>query len=72
LNFRSFVSNNQNDGTKVIDRGILSTAKLIYQEEGLRGFAKGVIPRILTQAPSAAISWTTYELVKKLLLNQKH
>jgi len=48
-------------------RDILSTAKTIFREEGVRGFVKGVIPRVIIQAPASAISWTAYEMMKKLL-----
>jgi solute carrier family 25 iron transporter 28/37 len=46
---------------------IMSTVKTILREEGLRGFVKGVGPRIMTQAPASAISWTAYEMLKKLI-----
>jgi hypothetical protein len=49
-------------------KNILSTAKLIWKEEGFfRGFFKGLTPRVLSNAPSCAISWGTYEFVKHLL-----
>lgn len=50
---------------KYID--ILSTMKTILKEEGARGFVKGIFPRIMAQAPSSAISWTAYEMMKKFL-----
>jgi len=52
-------------------RDIMSTARTILREEGFRGFVKGVVPRIFAQAPASAISWTTYEMMKKLLKSQK-
>ena len=61
----SYHSNNQRQ--KVIYKDIFSTIKSILQEEGLRGFTKGAIPRIMSQAPSAAISWSTYEIIKRYL-----
>jgi len=52
-------------------RDILSTIQTIMREEGPRGFVKGVVPRIIAQAPSAAISWTAYEMMKKMLKSSK-
>jgi len=42
---------------------------LIKVEEGFKGFYKGVLPKIFSTVPSSAISWSTYEILKKLLLN---
>lgn len=47
--------------------GMVQMAKRIYGEEGLRGFARGIVPRMLVHAPSVAISWTAYEAMKALL-----
>ncbi len=46
-------------------KNIYSTAKYIFQTEGFfRGFFKGLIPRVINNAPACAISWGTYEMVK--------
>jgi hypothetical protein len=45
--------------------GIWSTMAQILQEEGLMGFYKGALPRVFSIAPSAAVSWTAYDLLKK-------
>lgn len=47
--------------------GFMGTAKLIYAEEGLRGFSRGTLSRALTQAPAAAFSWSAYEGGKAFL-----
>jgi solute carrier family 25 iron transporter 28/37 len=47
--------------------GMMSAARLIYKEEGLRGLFRGTVPRLLFAAPSAAMCWGTYEVVKSLL-----
>ena len=52
-------------------KGTISAIFLIFKEEGFRGFTKGVMPRIINQAPSSAISWATYETVKKYLINRE-
>ncbi len=74
---RPFISNNLAKGMvdevlhpserKIKYTDIISTAKTILREEGPKGFVKGVLPRILTHAPSSAVSWTAYEMVKKFL-----
>ena len=53
-------------------RDLIQTIRLILAEEGLRGFAKGMLPRMLHQAPTAAITWTVYEAMKKVLNAQSH
>jgi hypothetical protein len=63
-------------GTNAIEReikyrDITSTIRTILREEGAKGFVKGIFPRILAQAPASAISWTTYEMMKKLLKSSK-
>lgn len=49
-------------------KNIFSTMKAIYQENGfVKGFFRGLTPRILSNSPSCAISWGTYEIVKHFL-----
>jgi hypothetical protein len=51
-------------------KDIISTIRIIYRENGLvGGFTKGMLPRVLCNAPSAAISWGTYEIMKHILTN---
>lgn len=38
--------------------------RLLYQREGIRGFFKGVKPRVVTTMPSTAICWSAYEASK--------
>jgi solute carrier family 25 iron transporter 28/37 len=42
----------------------IGVTKRLIKEEGLMGFWRGVVPRVMTQAPAVAISWTAYESVK--------
>lgn len=52
-------------------RNIFSTVKSIYREHGFfKGFFKGLTPRILSNSPSCAISWVTYEIVKQTLVEK--
>lgn len=39
----------------------------IVQEEGYQAFLRGMIPRMLVQAPSVAVSWAAYEVAKSTL-----
>ena len=48
--------------------GIVRSLHVIWLEEGVLGLTRGLGARMLVNAPSAAISWTTYEFVKSLLL----
>lgn len=47
--------------------GFANTAKALYVERGISSFFKGLLPRIIINIPSTAISWSSYELVKYLL-----
>ncbi|KAF8926165.1 putative MRS4-protein of the mitochondrial carrier family [Dissophora ornata] len=51
--------------------GLFEAGRLIYQRQGLAGFAKGLQPRILGNMPSTAISWSVYEY-GKFLLNREN
>ncbi|KAJ3210507.1 Fe(2+) transporter [Entophlyctis luteolus] len=48
--------------------GFKDASKFIYQNYGLKGFLRGVGPRVLTHVPATAISWTTYEFLKMAIL----
>ncbi|KAF9113677.1 Fe(2+) transporter [Mortierella sp. AM989] len=47
--------------------GLFEAWRLIYQRQGISGFAKGLQPRILSHMPSTAICWSVYEYGKFLL-----
>ena len=41
----------------------------IYKENGIiKGFFKGLTPRVLSNSPACAISWGTYEVIKFSLI----
>ncbi|KAJ2678507.1 Pyrimidine nucleotide transporter, mitochondrial [Coemansia spiralis] len=44
-------------------RGLINTTKIIYKEEGVRGFYGGLTPHLLRTVPNAAIMFLSYELV---------
>ena len=48
---------------------VKATFKRIWQVEGVRGFTRGLSPRVIQAAPAAAICWGTYESVNQALQN---
>jgi hypothetical protein len=46
----------------------IQTITTVLREEGVRGLLRGWLPRVLTNAPAAGISWACYEGVKNLLM----
>ncbi|KAJ2550052.1 Pyrimidine nucleotide transporter, mitochondrial [Coemansia sp. RSA 1933] len=44
-------------------RGLVNSARIIYGEEGPRGFYGGLTPHLLRTVPNAAIMFLSYELV---------
>ncbi|TRM60697.1 mitochondrial carrier domain-containing protein [Schizophyllum amplum] len=45
-------------------RGMADAIGLIWRRDGLRGFSRGLAPRVLTAIPSTAICWMSYEFFK--------
>ena len=48
-------------------RGLIGTATVIYHEEGVAGFFRGLPPRLFSVVPSSSITFAAYELYKRLL-----
>lgn len=48
-------------------RGMNDAFKIIWAKHGMSGFARGLTPRILTNMPSNALCWLSYEGFKFLL-----
>ncbi|KAI9293821.1 mitochondrial carrier [Neoconidiobolus thromboides FSU 785] len=44
--------------------GLFQGAKLIYAREGVKGFFRGLAPRMLSHTPSTALCWSAYEYFK--------
>lgn len=42
-------------------RGLADAFRIIWQRDGLKGFARGLSPRVLTFMPSNALCWLSYE-----------
>lgn len=47
-------------------RGFLHGTKLIFQERGVRGFFKGLVPTTARQAANSATRFSSYTTIKQL------
>lgn len=47
-------------------RGMRDAFKIIYERNGLRGFTRGLTPRVVTFMPSNALCWLCYEFFSEL------
>ncbi|KAF9485535.1 mitochondrial carrier [Pholiota conissans] len=45
-------------------RGMFDAFKVIWARDGVRGFGRGLAPRVLTTMPSSALCWMSYEFFK--------
>lgn len=50
--------------------GFITSAKIVYEFQGFGGFFRGLRPRILSQMPATAISWSVYEFFKYSIVNR--
>jgi len=46
-------------------RGMADAFRIIWQSNGIRGFTRGLTPRVLTHMPSNALCWLSYEFFSK-------
>ena len=72
LNFNSIINNtafvrSQSTATLIRASGLRDAVRIIYRNEGYRGFFKGIAPRTLFQVPGTAVSWSVYEYFKHSL-----
>lgn len=51
--------------------GLTQAARLIYKKEGLKGFTRGLAPRIMSHVPSTALCWSAYEFFKRFLSHEE-
>eukprot|EP01102_Stenamoeba_stenopodia_P008295 TRINITY_DN2372_c0_g1_i1.p1 TRINITY_DN2372_c0_g1~~TRINITY_DN2372_c0_g1_i1.p1 ORF type:complete len:315 (+),score=52.97 TRINITY_DN2372_c0_g1_i1:38-946(+) len=56
----------QGDSGKLY-QGMTDAVAKIWREEGMRGYLKGIRPRMMFHSMAAAICWCTYEAVKKVM-----
>jgi solute carrier family 25 (mitochondrial iron transporter), member 28/37 len=50
-------------------RGMFDAFKIIWSRDGLRGFSRGLTPRVVTFMPSNALCWLFYEFFSMFFLN---
>ncbi|CAH1711510.1 mitoferrin-1-like [Aphis gossypii] len=58
--------------TNVRVEGLFRAVTTVYTLGGPGGFFRGMVARVLYQMPSTAISWTTYEFFKFVLLKKSN
>lgn len=46
---------------------MIQTFLIIYKEEGLNGLMSGIAPRLMYLIPAGSITFTAFELYKKML-----
>jgi len=44
--------------------GMVDAFRVIWRRDGIKGFARGISPRVLTHMPSNALCWLSYEFFK--------
>lgn len=49
-------------------RGAIALAAAILRDEGVAGFARGAVPRLLHKIPASAIFWLMYECLRRMFL----
>ncbi|OBZ73770.1 putative mitochondrial carrier C8C9.12c [Grifola frondosa] len=49
-------------------RGLVDAFRIIWQRDGIRGFARGLTPRVLTFMPSNALCWLSYEFFNATII----
>ncbi|KAJ3353847.1 Fe(2+) transporter [Entophlyctis luteolus] len=50
-------------------RGFVEAARVVLQRDGVRGFLRGARARVLVHVPGTAVTWTTYEFLKRVLVS---
>jgi len=45
-------------------RGMVDALRIIWAKDGLKGYGRGLTPRVLTIMPSTALCWLSYEFFK--------
>lgn len=50
--------------------GMLDALRIIWRRDGIKGFGRGMSPRVLTHMPSNALCWLSYEFFKVAIREQ--
>jgi Mitochondrial carrier protein len=48
---------------QMVDAGVVSNLARIYKKEGVRGFFKGALPRLIRKPVNSGITWMVYEVL---------
>ncbi|KAG1746651.1 mitochondrial carrier domain-containing protein [Suillus paluster] len=49
--------------------GMLDALRIIWKRDGIKGFGRGMSPRVLTHMPSNALCWLSYEFFSESILS---
>jgi hypothetical protein len=47
---------------------IMDTIRIIWQEDGIAGFFRGMKMRVMIQSTSSGIAWGTYQIIKEIFV----
>ncbi|KAG2145126.1 mitochondrial carrier domain-containing protein [Suillus clintonianus] len=50
--------------------GMMDALRIIWRRDGIKGFGRGMSPRVLTHMPSNALCWLSYEFFKVAIREQ--
>lgn len=53
-------------------KGMIDAFRIIWRRDGMKGFARGLSPRVLTFMPSNALCWLSYEFFSAFYIPQFH
>lgn len=53
-------------------KGMIDAFRIIWRRDGMKGFARGLSPRVLTFMPSNALCWLSYEFFSAFYILQFH
>jgi hypothetical protein len=51
-------------------KGIIDCAKRIAQEEGMKTFYRGLVPRLISVVPMIGIQFGVYEFMKRSMISE--
>lgn len=63
----SFAASQSLEAATISRMSMREVVHRIWTQEGPAGFFRGAVPRMMSQAPAVAISWTVYESLKNAL-----
>ncbi|XP_024399995.1 uncharacterized protein [Physcomitrium patens] len=61
----------QNPSDPLVYMGLQATLQKIWLEEGIAGFGRGMVPRVLYKVPASAVFLVCYEAIKRFLVTTR-